>query len=327
MTRGFCLRGKHTCLNLWSRNFKANEDTAEGRCLVNIIGLDFWQETDFLDCMSSEVHCSQLCLCSRRTFDIESDQTLCDNSLGNQGDDVLGPWDFLRWSNSNCQDNKRATMPEKKKNPFPPFLWVLMGDWMNKKKRQGIQWKEKRLGKMRAFPPFSEYFPCIGLSVGGLGRCSVLFGFILATQFSAKLFNCWQGMRHDYFGFNVKNHFHFSRPTIESFIFFFVNDTLHYTSLYDLLWTAERTPQFLQIPTIPSFFPPRVFTALESKGPCLISQVQHYFIGVEVTSVLQLFCIISSMCIEKRCLSGASFIMRSGTHQRPDGKINPASRA
>lgn len=99
------------------------------------MGLDFWQETDFLDGVSSEVHCSQLRLCSRRTFDIESDQSLCDNSLGNQGDDALGPWDFLRWSSSNCQDNKRATMPgEKNPNPFPPFLWVLMEDWIKKSK-------------------------------------------------------------------------------------------------------------------------------------------------------------------------------------------------
>lgn len=70
------------------------------------MGLDFWQETDFLECVSSAVHCSQLCL-RTRTFDIESDQSFCDNSLGNQGDDVLGPWDFLRWSSSNCQDEKR----------------------------------------------------------------------------------------------------------------------------------------------------------------------------------------------------------------------------
>lgn len=155
MTRGLCLRGKHTCLNLWSRNFKANEYTAEGRCLVNIMGLDFWQETDILDCMSSEEHCSQLCFCSRRTFDIESDQSCCDSSLGNQGDDVLGPWDFLRWLNSNCQDNKRATMPEKKS--FSSFSLSANGRLKKKKKKkQGNQWKEKRLGKMRAFPPFPE---------------------------------------------------------------------------------------------------------------------------------------------------------------------------
>lgn len=88
-------------------------------------------------------------------------------------------------------------------------------------------------------------------------------------------------MRQEDSEFNVKNHFHFSPPTIERFILFLVNDTLHYRALYDLLCAAERTPRFLQIPTIPSFSPSHVFPALESKGPCLKSQVLHYLGVVE----------------------------------------------
>lgn len=149
MTRRLCLRGKHTCLNLWSRNFKANEDTAEGRCLLNIMGLDFWQEADFLDCMSSEVHCSQLCLCSRTTFDIESDQRLCDNSLGNQGDDVLGPWDFLRWSNSNCQDNKRT-----KKKSFSSFSLSANGRLNEPKKGKATNGRKKDWERWERSHPF-----------------------------------------------------------------------------------------------------------------------------------------------------------------------------
>lgn len=54
-----------------------------------------------------------------------------------------------------------------------------------------------------------------------------------------KLFNCWRAMRQEDSEFNVKNHFHFSPPTIEHFILFLVNDTLHYGALYDLLCSRE----------------------------------------------------------------------------------------
>lgn len=53
------------------------------------------------------------------------------------------------------------------------------------KKRRGKRPEEgEKGGKMRAFPPISELFPCTGLSVRGPADYSVLFGFTIASQFS-----------------------------------------------------------------------------------------------------------------------------------------------
>lgn len=48
-----------------------------------------------------------------------------------------------------------------------------------------------------------------------------------------------------------------------------------------MTYSVQQTPRFLQIPTIPSFFPSHVFPALESKGLCLKSQVLYYLGVVE----------------------------------------------
>lgn len=66
---------------------------------------------------------------------------------------------------------------------------LLIGDGGLKEGKEK-KWKGKRPeegekgGKMRAFPPISELFPCTGLSVGGPADYSVLFGFTIASQFS-----------------------------------------------------------------------------------------------------------------------------------------------
>lgn len=112
----------------------------------------------------------------------------------------------------------------------------------------------EKVGKDESVPTLSRIVPMYWAFSGRTGTLQCFVWIHSCISIFQKLFNCWRGMRHEYFEFNVKNHFHFSPPTIESFILFFVNDTLHYTTLYGLFWTAERTPQFLQIPTISSFF-------------------------------------------------------------------------
>lgn len=78
----------------------------------------------------------------------------------------------------------------------------------------------EKVGKDESIPTLSVVFS---------GRTGILecFGWIHSCiSIFPKLFNCWRGKRHEYYEFNVKNHFHFSPPTMERFIIFFVNDTL-----------------------------------------------------------------------------------------------------
>lgn len=161
---------------------------------------------------------------------------------------------------------------------------------MNKKKARQPMEGEK-VGKDESIPTLSRIVPMYWAFSGRTGTLQCFVGLILASRFSPNLFNCWQGMRRKYLEFNVKNHFHFSPPTIESFILFFGNDTLHYA----ILTSSEQQRGPHSSCSFPQYhlFPPRVFTALESKGPCLISQVQQYFVGVEDTGILQHFSIIS----------------------------------
>lgn len=210
------------------------------------MGLDFWQETDFLECLSSAEHCSQLCL-RTRTFDIVSDQSFCDNSLGNQGDDVLGPGIF--WDGRAAIAKMRKG--SKEKSPIPPLLWVLMVGTI-KEVRQPME--GGKVGKDQSTPTVFRIIPMYWAFSGRTGTLQCFVWIHSSISVFPKLFNCWRAMRQEISEFNVKNQFHFSPPTIERFILFLVNDTLHYRALYDLLCAAERTPRFLQIPTIPSFF-------------------------------------------------------------------------
>lgn len=135
---------------------------------------------------------------------------------------------------------------------------------------------------MRAFPPLFRIVPMYWAFSGRTGTLQCFVWIHSCISVFPKLFNCWRAMRHKDSEFNVKNHFHFSPPTIERFIFFLVNDTLDYTALYDLLCTAERTPRFLQIPTMPSSPPPHIsFLLWNPKAPHLKSQAQHYLREVE----------------------------------------------
>lgn len=112
-----------------------------------------------------------------------------------------------------------------------------------------------KVGKDESVPTLFRIVPMYWAFSGRAGTLQCFVWIHSCISVFPKLFNCWRAMRHKDSEFNVKNHFHFSPPTIERFIFFLVNDTLDYTALYDLLCTTERTPRFLQIPTMPSFFP------------------------------------------------------------------------
>lgn len=148
--------------------------------------------------------------------------------------------------------------------------------------------------------------------MGGLGHCFVWINSSISVF--PKLFNCWRAMRQEASEFNVKNHFHFSPPTIERFNLVLVNDTLHWRALYDLLCATERTPRSLQIPTIPSFSPSHVSPALESKSLCLKSQVLHYLGVVEDYKCFTTCALKKS--IEKSYLLEAFFMVRGGSTHR-----------
>lgn len=197
------------------------------------MGLDFWQETYFLECVSSAVYCSQLCL-HTRTFDIVSDQSFCDNSLGNQGDDVLGPWEVLRWLSSNCQDEKS----KQRKKSYSSCS--LSANGRQNQRSKTTNWRRKGW-KDESVPTLFRIVPMYWAFSGRTGTLQCFVWIHSSISVFSKLFNCWRAMRQEYYEFNVKNHFHFSPPTIERFILFLVNDTLHYRALYDLLCAADAT--------------------------------------------------------------------------------------
>lgn len=93
----------------------------------------------------------------------------------------------------------------------------------------------EKVGKDESIPTLSRIVPMYWAFSGRTGTLQCFVWIHSCISIFPKLFNCWRGMRHEYSEFNVKNNFHFSPPTIESFILFFVNDTLHYTALHDLL--------------------------------------------------------------------------------------------
>lgn len=130
-----------------------------------------------------------------------------------------------------------------------------MGDWMNKKKARQPMEGEK-VGKDESVPTLSRKVPMYWAFSGRTGTLQCFVELILASQFSPNLFNCWQGMRREYLKFNVKNHFNFSPPTIESFILFFGNDTLHYAILWLTLSSRED-------PTVPAVSHNTIFFPLE----------------------------------------------------------------
>lgn len=133
-----------------------------------------------------------------------------------------------------------------------------------------------KVGKDESVPTLFRIVPMYWAFSGRTGTLQCFVWIHSCISVFPKLFNCWRAMRHKDSEFNVKNHFHFSPPTIERFIFFLVNDTLDYTALYDLLCTTERTPRFLPISTMPSFFPHISLLLWNLK-----SQVQHYLREVE----------------------------------------------
>lgn len=137
--------------------------------------LRFWmtaKKSAFLGWISIEVHCSWLCL-NRMTFSIESDQSLTPGESGRWC--IRAP----RFSEMAKQHSPRQQKDHRaRKHSF--FLPLSRTADRRLNIKQPIE--DKKEGKMRALPPFSE---CTGLSVGGLGHYSVLFGFIIAYQFSS----------------------------------------------------------------------------------------------------------------------------------------------
>lgn len=109
------------------------------------------------------------------------------------------------------------------------------------KKRKGKRPEEgEKGGKMRAFPPISELFPCTGLSVGGPADYSVLFGFTIASQFSPNSLiaaELWDMTTLASMQTQLENHFSF---------FTTYHGELHsvlckwYGALYSFSWRALR---------------------------------------------------------------------------------------
>lgn len=110
-----------------------------------------------------------------------------------------------------------------------------MEDWIKKKKQSN----RRMVAKDESVPTLFRIVPMYWASSGRTGTLQCFVWIHSCISVFPKLFNCWRAMRHEYSEFNVKNNFHFSPPTIESFILFLVNDTPHYAALYDLLCTEE----------------------------------------------------------------------------------------
>lgn len=98
-----------------------------------------------------------------------------------------------------------------------------------------------KVGKDESVPTLFRIVPMYWAFSGRTGTLQCFVWIHSSISVFSKLFNCWRAMRQEYSEFNVKNHFHFSPPTIELFILFLVNDTLHYRALYDLLCAADPT--------------------------------------------------------------------------------------
>lgn len=218
----------------------------------------------FLEWITTVAHCSWLF--------VEQDDVLyrirsepCDDCLGIQGDDVLGPWDFSEMAEQQSprqQKDHRA----RKHSCFLSLSRTANRRWGLKegeggKKRKGKRPEEgEKGGKMRAFPPISELFPCTGLSVGGLADYSVLFGFTIASQFSPNSLiaaELWDMTTLASMQTQLENHF--SPPTMESFILFRVNDTPHYTAFRHELCAAAWTTLSLWFPVMQNSSPSLIF--------------------------------------------------------------------